>query len=785
LFLAFALAWATPAPAQAVTASVPVRPPSVVGVPITFEVVVVGAVGEASIRWDMGDETRTELVVGLTRQTHTYSKPGHYPVLVTVVDAQGYTSATFIHTVHQPLTPKRPSVSTDLIYDSSRSRVYNVNSDNDSITITDAVGLVKVAEVPVLKGPEALALAPDGTLWVLHRSAHAIVTVNLDTLSVENTYPLPYASQPMGLAMSPMGDAAYVSLMALGKVLKLEPTTGAVLGEVAVGTWPRGLSVSHDGRDIYVTRFISADTHGEVVKLSGDALEVAARFRLAPDTTTEDTDQKGRGLANYLFSVTISPDGLRAWVPAKKDNIFRGLLRDQQELNKDNTVRPQVSMLDLALGEDQAEPRIDLDDRNLPTQVEFSPLGDYAFVSITGSAMVEVRDGYTGGFVTALKEAGIAPRGVVLGPSNKLFVHGSLTRNLVVFDLNDILVNGDQTAKRLAEISTVQAEKLEPQVLTGKQLFFNSSDGRMSVEGYLSCASCHFDGFEDGRVWDFTNVGEGLRNSVSLLGRRGTGQGNVNWSGNLDEVQDSEHLIRNVFGGRGFMTEEAFAAGTVGTPLGDPKKGVSPELDAIAAYVESLDAVNPSPFRNSDGSLTIDGQAGRGHFKRLGCGFCHTGPDATDSERGKLHDVGTIKPSSGMRSSLPLRGIDTPTLQGVWETAPYLHDGSAATLMDVLVTANPNDQHAFISSLDERQVDELVAYVQQLDGTIDPDASVGGAGGSGAGGSGAGNAPPTKPSQPSGCVYSPSAPSSLSPVALGWLALLLLSVRSGRRRRPR
>ncbi len=781
-WVALLVAWTVPA--QAVTAVVANREPSLVGVPKAFDVLVTEAVGPAQIRWSFGDEIRTEFEIGVTQQLHTYAKPGHYAVLVTVKDDEGFTSVSFIHTVHEPLTPKRPSVSTDLIYDAARERVYNVNSDNDSVSVTDAVGLVKLSEIPVLGRPESLALAPGGQLWVLHSEAHAILTLDPETLTPGEEFALPYGSQPMGLVMSPAGDAAYVSLMALGKLLKLDPATGAVLGELSVGPWARGVSVSGDGRDVYVTRFISPDTHGEIVKVDGASFAVASRFELAPDTTTADSDQHGRGLANYLFSAAISPDGLRAWVPSKKDNMFRGLLRDGEALTPDSTVRPLVSVLDLIAGQEQLELRMDLDDRNLPSHVEFSPLGDYAFVSVTGSALIEVRDAYTGAFITALKEAGIAPRGLVLGPSRRLFAHGSLSRTLAVFDMNDILGLGDQTAKKLADIVTVGTEKLDAQVLQGKQLFFNSADARMNGEGYMSCASCHFDGFEDGRVWDFSSLGEGLRNSVSLLGRRGTGQGNVNWSGNLDEVQDAEHNIRNLFGGKGFLSDAAFAATT---PLGEPKLGQSVELDAMAAYVESLTAVHPSPFRSPEGGLTLEAQAGRRLFKKLGCGFCHTGADATDSVRGKLHDVGTLKLSSGTRSAEPLLGIDTPTLLGIWETAPYLHDGSAATLADVLVTANPDDRHGYVSVLAATEVAELVAYLQQLDSTVDPEeVGPGGAGGAASTGGAGGTTPKAdEPGEPAGCRFAPPRSRSASSASAALLALLALLARRGGPRSPR
>src|SRR5262249_38532972 len=63
---------------------------------------------------------------------------------------------------------------------------------------------------------------------------------------------------------------------------------------------------------------------------------------------------------------------------------------------------------------------------------------------------------------------------------------------------------------------------------------------------------------------------------------------------------------------------------------------------------------------------------------------CHSGRDFTDSASKALHDVGTITSGSGKRLGQPLTGIDTPTLLGIWNTAPYLHTGSAATLADLL-----------------------------------------------------------------------------------------------------
>ena len=71
----------------------------------------------------------------------------------------------------------------------------------------------------------------------------------------------------------------------------------------------------------------------------------------------------------------------------------------------------------------------------------------------------------------------------------------------------------------------------------------------------MSCATCHLDGGHDGRVWDFTGRGEGLRNTATLHGRGGTAHGNVHWTANFDEIQDFENDMRGAFGGSGFLSD--------------------------------------------------------------------------------------------------------------------------------------------------------------------------------------------------------------------------------------
>ena len=85
--------------------------------------------------------------------------------------------------------------------------------------------------------------------------------------------------------------------------------------------------------------------------------------------------------------------------------------------------------------------------------------------------------------------------------------------------------------------------------------------------------------------------------------------------------------------GHGFISDDQLMQGTRAQALGDPKAGLSKELDALAAYLTTFEHVDPSPFRNPDGSMTDDARAGQALFGKLGCDFCHAGPDFTDSAR--------------------------------------------------------------------------------------------------------------------------------------------------------
>ena len=665
-----------------------------------------GGDGVLEYSWDFNDGTPPTAFVTASAVTHSFSAPGHYTVQLTVRDQQGQqTSANFLQTVYLPLTQTAPTASSPIVYHAAQDWVWTVNPDNNSVTKIDGSGLIKLAEYSVGNHPRTLALAANGNVWVVNQDDATVTVLNPSNGAVIQTIALPYGSAPYGIAFSPDASSVYITLEATGQLVEIDALTRSVQRTVAVGPWPRGIAITADGLRILVTRFISSNTNGVVTEVDAITLTVNNNIALAKDLGP-DASNAGRGLPNYISAISISPDGTRAWVPSKKDNIDRGLFRDGQPLTFQNTVRAIASKINLATGTEEIAERIDIDNSSLPFAVRFSPLGDWAFVALSGNNSVEVRDAYSGSSLAAL-QTGLAPQGLVLSPDgSRLFTHNFMQRSVSVFDVASLAAGGGLSTTPIANINTVANELLSSEVLTGKRIFYNAADTRIGLDGYISCSNCHLDGGQDGRVWDFTDRGEGLRNTIDLRGRSGLGHGNVHWSGSFDELQDFENEIRSAFSGTGFLSEAQFTQ--TADPLAAPKAGLSAELDALAAYVGSLNTLPASPDRSAARSLSADAEAGRKVFLAQGCSGCHAGAQFTDGLR---HDVGTIELSSGVGIYQPLAGIgfETPTLKGIWSAAPYLHNGQAQTLDEVLLIPGHG------SHLNAEQRGDLVAYLQQID----------------------------------------------------------------------
>ena len=697
--------------------------PSELGKEASFSVTA-AAGADITYSWDFGDGAPPTDPTSSSSTKHVFKDPGHYTVNVFVRDGAGLVTPFALgQTVHRPLTPARPTRSSTLLLDEDRSEVWVVNVDNGSVSAFDAASLERRFEAPVGRRPRSIAKAPDGTIWVTVEGEDRVAVLDAAKGSEVASIPLPRGSRPFGLAFSPDGARAFVSLFGSGELAHLDPAARGLSAVLPVGPTPRDLAVTADGARVLVPRFISQDDFAEVFEVDAETFTATAPFTLAHDEAV-DNESNGSGLLNYLRGVAISPDGVFAWVPAKKDNFLRGEWKNGSPITFENTVRTVVAPIDLAAGAEVMEARVDFNDRALPSVAELSPFGDFVFVATEGTNTVEVIDAYSPHLVAGVEDVGKAPDGLAVDSAGKtLYVHSFLSRTLHAVDVSALLGGTGTQIAEIAQTATVESEALPADILLGKQIFHDAKDRRMSRDGYLSCAVCHLDGEQDGRTWDFTQRGEGLRNTTTLVGKRGAGQGRLHWTANFDEIQDFEHDIRSAFLGRGFLPDDVFHEGGRDESLGGPKAGLSPELDALAAYLGSLDAVDLSPLREADGSYTPDALAGQALFERLACGECHSGPDLTDSAAGELHDVGTLWAGSGARLGEPLTGLDTPTLLGLWATAPYLHDGSALTVEAVLDRAaapESEGKHGDVASLSAEERRQLARYLLELDGTDPP-----------------------------------------------------------------
>jgi large repetitive protein len=735
--------------AQQITANYP----NEVNTSVPLSVTATGGTPPLKYMWEFGDGTTTAPSTTAGTINHTYNTPGHYNVTVGISDSGSppqSVSRTTIVTVARPLPPAtvKPSrsgsqIATNNADESSttRRRILTVNPDTNSVSLFTFNSTRKYADIPVGKNPRSIAI---------HNNRRMLVTcIDDDTLEMwtysasglggfVSKVSFPRGSRPHDVVLSGDKLVAYVTLYGSGKVARMSVTDAGIGAPsyVDVGPTPAALAINGADDRLLITRFISPTSGGEIQQVTisnGTMTKVPNAIKLLPDTAANPEDgTSSRGLPNYLAGVVIDPYNEYAYVTAKKDNIYRGKWLDGKELNHDNTVRAMITRINLATNTEDPNFRIDMDDSSQPTAMAFSPRGDYLFITMQGNNHVRLLDLYSRK-LTGKMATDLAPQGLHFDPDpakEVLYVNCLTDRKLNYFALRISFQTGQFPTSPLASLTT-SPDPVDATLLAafeGKKIFYNANDERMGLEGYLSCASCHQDGGHDGRVWDFTGRGEGLRNTTTLRGKAGMGHGNLHWSGNFDAVQDFQTVIQGHFAGSGF------------TPT---------DLDKLAAYVTSLGSttIEKSPHRELNGNLTAAASLGKALFngttpsvngKSLSCTTCHTPSSGFNDSQVSLpsnpptwlHNIGTIKPSSGKRLTLTLPGIDTPTLLGIHATAPYLHDGRAATLEDVFaegnylagaVTPAKGAAHNISGNLNgynlsPTEVINLIAYLKQLDG---------------------------------------------------------------------
>ena len=570
------------------------------------------------------------------------------------------------------------------------------------------------------------AFAPDGkTLAVTDATAPAVVLIDPATRSILRTVAL--AGAPAGLAWAADGSRLFAAESGTGNVAELDPATGAITRRLSTDRYPRGLAVV-PGRKLLlatdwgldqltvidlVTGATKANVHvgrqptavavtpDETLALVSNLLPATAAT--APDTATEvsvvdlQTLQAKPAIRLPLGStntrgIAISGDGHTAFVVHTLGRF--NLPTTQLDRGWVNT--NALTLIDVQSNKITATVLLDqvMDGAADPWGVALDPSGLRLFITLSGVHQLAVIDLqrlpeilkqnpeslvndlaalYRHNLIRRLDLPLQGPRGLAVAPDGKLIASaGYFSGGVVLTDGNG------------ANPATVALGPQAPPSLSrqGEATFHDAS---RCFQRWLSCASCHPDARADGLNWDLLNDGLGNpKNARSLV--------------LADRTPPlMSHAARSNLGA-------CARAGFVHILFTEPKEQ---DVEAVVAYIKSLQPV-VSPYRKADGALTDSALRGEKLFNdpQIACAKCHPGPLFTDLA---TTDVGTTRPFD--RGAL---SFDTTSLVELWRTPPYLHDGGAVTLREVLVEQNRGDKHGVTSKLTPAQIDDLTAYLLSL-----------------------------------------------------------------------
>lgn len=287
----------------------------------------------------------------------------------------------------------------------------------------------------------------------------------------------------------------------------------------------------------------------------------------------------------------------------------------------------------------------------------------------------------------------------------------------------------------LKDIPEVKDNPLTPEKIElGKQLYF---DKRLSSDNSTSCASCH----DPQQGWS-----NGEATALGVGGQRG--------GRSAPTILNSAYHYLQFWDGRAGSLEEQ-ALGPIANPIemNLPIEDAVKKIGAIEGYRQQFKQVFGQPvsaenlakaiaafertvlagnspydrYKAGDGeALSEMAEKGRKlFFGKANCSGCHTGPNFTDNG---FHNIGVgmqrAQPDVGRELLSKLAGdrgsFKTPTLRDIARTAPYMHDGSLATLEEVVEYyskgGTPNDyldEEIFVLNLSDEQKLALVAFLKE------------------------------------------------------------------------
>ena len=580
-----------------------------------------------------------------------------------------------------------------------------VNPDSNTVSLIDTVTLTVRAELLVGVNPISVAVAPDGGLaYVANQGSDSLSFIDIEAGAVLGA--IEVGNRPAGVTISPDGELLAVAELGDDQVRLLNIPGLDTVSVLSTTDRPQGLAFTPDGRRLLITHLLSGNVtilpimiyHSYLPLVSGSQTGI-----IETQNPPFSPSQESAALAIPTWlnvapapAVIINRTGTRAYLPQTMAN---GL---GYNTGFDTTVFPKVSVLNLETNSHQTSEHISLPETDrpvgLPWDVALSRNDTELWVVHSASNDVSVIDISSPTHPTRIANipVGDNPRGIVLSPDGSTaYVNNTLAGTISVVDANSYSVT---------EVITVTTIPLPPALLHGKRLFFSSARPDLAQARWVSCNTCHIEGEQDGRTWLLQYLGDVppgeepviRRNTTSLLGMIETYP--LRWSAEWNESADSEFSVRFEQFGAGLIDGDMYP-----TRDGPPNQGRSYDLDSLALYLDSL-AV---PARMH--TLTEAEQRGKAIFEsaETQCAVCHPAPLYTDLQ---VHDVGT---AAGPGEWFGL-AIDTPTLRFLYDSAPYLHNGSAATLYEMLTTANSADRHGKTSLLTDDQLADLVAFLMCL-----------------------------------------------------------------------
>ncbi len=603
------------------------------------------------------------------------------------------------------------------------------------------------ADPPVYRSPLVLAVSPDGrTLYVSDRTAGCVTVV--DPAIGKPVKDIALGEEPCGLALSADGRTLYVALRQAHAVALIDTASGQVTGRIPVGHWPVALALGAKGKRLYTCNrgdhtvsavdlaagrevkrvpvvrepscaAVTPDESRVVVTNllpagAGTDVRLAAEVSILDASALSSSQVKLPAGSTVVTGVCTSPDGRwayavhtlgrfnlpitqleRGWVhtyalsildvPAGKllatlllDDLGGGAAdpwavvrsADGRTLWISHAGIDQVSRIDTALVHELLEGRV-------PPEVAKvnDGLRENVWVEISRDrrAIAKLGDDLTAlhvaGAIRRFPAGGQGPRGLALSPDGRrLCVANYFSGTVGVLDA---------TSGRLLGALPLGPQPQADAARRG-EIYFH--DATRSFQAWHSCATCHPDGRVDGLPWDFMRDGIGNGKDVVSL---------------VLMHQTSPHNRRATRAD----PRECMRTGVTGSHLVVPAPA---DVEDLTAYAASL---KPEP--NPLGPALAEAAArGKRLFEgKAQCAGCHPAPLFTDN---KTRDVGIHTPNE------PDGQYDTPSLVEVYRTAPYFHDGRAATLKDVLTTHDPGEKHGLASLLTPQEREDLIAYLLSL-----------------------------------------------------------------------